>query len=187
VWPQIRAGLIALALVIGLIDGCPLPPPDDTPAWERGLVDVVRPIQRAVLTPVAWIGRELRVTQRWALFQVADPSRFRMSIEGLVRPAGPARPGEASTTWQVLYRAGDDDHRDDAGVLEYRRVRGAWNPTDRLMGQFAPFATWLALRIAAAHPDLVAIRIRYERIAIGAGEAVPTGQFVWTTERAVRR
>jgi hypothetical protein len=168
--------LIALAIVVGSIEGCPLPPEDDTPAWERGLVDVVRPIQRAVLMPVAWIGRALHISQRWALFQVASSSRFRMSVEGLV-----------NGRWRILYRAGDDDYREDDAVLEYRRVRGVWNPTDRLMGQFQPFATWLAIRTAAAHPDLAGIRIRYERTTIGVGEAIPRGEFVWTTERAVRR
>src|SRR5215211_3208697 len=38
-WPEIRAGMVALAIFFGLVDGCPLPPPEHTPAWEQNFVE----------------------------------------------------------------------------------------------------------------------------------------------------
>jgi hypothetical protein len=83
----------------------------------------------------------------------------------------------------VAHRAGDPDHRDDADRLQYRRIRGVWNPTDRLMGQFRRSRLARALQIAL-HPELDAVRVHFDKMAIGVGEAVPTGEVVWTTERS---
>ena len=48
-WPEVRAGLIALAIALGLVDGCPLPAPEHVLPWQAPIVDVVRPIQHAIL------------------------------------------------------------------------------------------------------------------------------------------
>ena len=96
---QLRAAAIALAIVIGLIDGLPLPPRAEAKPWQRPIVEAVAPVQRAVLAPFAWIGRQLRFSQRWALFQGAPAQRFRMEVAG--------RGGDGE--WHVVYRAGADD------------------------------------------------------------------------------
>jgi hypothetical protein len=59
-WPQIRAGLIALAIAVGLFDG----------------------VQRTTAWPVHWIGERLRVTQRWALYQAPSTAKHRLVVEG---------------------------------------------------------------------------------------------------------
>jgi hypothetical protein len=134
----------------------------------------VQPIQRAVLSPFAWVTRELRFTQRWALFQSASPARFRMEVEGRDRAGA----------WRALYRAGDDAATEDAALLEYRRIRGAWNPTVRTMGQYGPFVDWLAARLFAAHPELVAVRVRMEKVTLSLGTVTGSGTRVFEIVRA---
>ncbi len=173
-WPEARAGLIAIAIFFGLVDGCPLPPPHDTPEWERGLVEAIRGVQRVVEWPVAWIAPTVRVGQRWALYQAPDVKRFRMWIEGQTDDG----------SWRLLYRAGDPDHAEDANVLEIGRVWGAWDPTEFPPEQYRSFCTWMALRAIAHHPELVAVRVRQERIELVPGGINPTGEFAFEVMRS---
>ncbi len=173
--PQIRAGLIALAIVLAFVEGCPIPPLHEADPWQRGYVAAIKPVQRAALKPFAWIPRYLRFSQRWALFQAAEPDRYRLEI--VIH--------DATGGQRMLYRAGDADHRTDADVLEYRRVRGAWNPTNRAMGQYGGFAQWFADRVFAAHADATVVRYRMERIVIEDG--VPRGLGTYAFERVFRR
>ena len=165
-----RAGLIAAAMFFGLVDGCPLPTPDHVPAWERGFVEPVRSVQHVVEAPVAWMTRVVRVSQQWSLYQAPTAGRYRMWIEGQL----PER------TWQIVYRAGDADHTEDAAVIEHARVWGTWDPTDAPAAEYPAFAKWQLARVLAAHPDFVAARARMEKIAIGHGEVTATGEFEWT-------
>lgn len=167
-WPALRAGLIAGAIAIGLVDGCPLPPERDVLPWQRGIVDVVRPVQQAVMTPFAWIPRGLRFSQRWALMQVGPRDRFRFTVEG----------GTAAG-WSVLYRANDPDHAAFADQLENDHVFGTWNPTSRLTGQYTSFSNWFSAYVLAARPELSAVRLSYENIIIEDGELRGTGTFVF--------
>jgi hypothetical protein len=177
-WPELRAGLIAMAIAIGLVDGCPLPPPGYVKPWQAPVVDLVRPVQRAVLTPFRWINHGLQFSQRWSLFQVAARERFRLEIEGRAQ-GGP---------WEVLYRAGDADHAAYAELLHHDRVRGAWDPTDRPSPQYRSFAPWLMDRILVDRPALQAVRMRFEKIVIERGEVRGTGIHVYelTTTRSPR-
>ena len=93
-WPQIRAGVLAVVIGFGLVEGCPLPSPEHTPAWEKDFVEPIRGVQRVVLRPVAWIEPTVRVSQRWAVYQAPSRDRFRLWIEG--------RDGRGR--WQVLFR-----------------------------------------------------------------------------------
>jgi hypothetical protein len=172
-WPEWRAGLIAVAIGFGLIDGCPLPTADHTPAWERGFVEPIRTIRDTVETPVAWIRRVFAVTQQWSLYQAPVADRYRMWIEGQ----------GADRTWRVLYRAGDPDHAEDAAVIEYSRVWGNWDPTDAPALEYEPFARWISDRMLAAHPDVAIVRVRMERIVLGTGTVTPTSEFVWPIVR----
>jgi hypothetical protein len=169
-WRDIRAGAIGFAILIGLVDGCPLP--SQPYPWQRAVVETVRPVQQTAMRPFAWIAHDLRFSQKWALFQSAGRDRFRLEIEGLTKQG-----------WQLLYRAGDDDHREDSELLEYRRARGAWNPTDHATSQYRDFAAWLTARILREHPELSAARIQLEKIHIDDGIVTGTGERVYAYTR----
>jgi hypothetical protein len=171
----VRAALIGLALVIGLVDGCPLPPEPYVRPWQRGIVDVVRPMQRQALVPFRWVTRTLRFSQRWALMQAADRERYRFTVEGRT----------ASGEWQVLFRANDADHAAFAEVLENHHVLGTWNPTDRMTSQYNAFVGWLTAYALAQRPDLAAVRTSQEKVLIEDGELRGTGErtAVMTRER----
>lgn len=166
-WPQIRAGLIALAIGFGLVDGLPLPPPDDTPAWERGFVDGLRRAQRTVMWPVAWFGPHLRIAQRWALYQAPGTQRWRLWLE--VR----GRDGR----WHVLYRAGDPAHQEYAEILETGRVSGSWEIPDKEPPQFSAFADWITARVLADHPEVTGVRMKMEKVVLTAEGVTDLGQF----------
>ncbi|HUJ59265.1 MAG TPA: hypothetical protein VLX92_12255 [Kofleriaceae bacterium] len=156
------------------MDGCPIPEPADTPAWERGLVEPIRSVQRVVEWPVAWIRTRLRVTQQWAVYQAPGTERYRMSIEGQTRDA----------VWHVLYRAGDDDHAEDADRIEYARARSAWDPMKAPPEQYPQFARWATAQALARHPELVAARVRMEKIVIGDGRYDGTGDYAFVFARS---
>jgi hypothetical protein len=66
-WPQLRAALLAVAIALGVVDGCPYGSPP---------------------RPLAWIERITRVSQQWALYQSPSPTRYRMWIEVQGRDGG---------------------------------------------------------------------------------------------------
>ncbi len=167
-----RAGAIALVIAIGLVDGCPLPNPAYVLPWQKGYVDVLRPLQHTLLTPFAWVQRVFYVTQRWALFQAAERDRYRLEVHGRV-----------GGTWALLSRARDPDHAEYTSLLLDERIRGAWNPTDRAMRQYGLFTQWFLARVLAEHPELDAARIWFERIEIERGVASSTGKYVMPIER----
>ena len=168
-WPEIRAGVIAIAIFFGLVDGCPLPARDDTPAWERGFVEPIRRVQQVVLTPVQWIRYNFRVTQRFALFQASDSERERFVVEGQ----------NAAHVWHLMYRAGDPDHDQYTTMLDYRRIRGVLEPIDAAQPNYRPFCDWLGGLILADQPTLVAVRFRFEKIHLVPGEVQGTGEFLY--------
>jgi hypothetical protein len=175
-WPAARAALIALAIALGLVDGCPIPERKQVPEWAYGAVDRVDAARTAVRRPVAWIGRDLDVYQRWSLFRGASRRRFRLYVEGRT----------ATGDWQLLHRAGDPEHADYEDLLAYRRVRGTYSPSGQsVRNQYHPFATWMTLRVLDDHPELAVARTRLERIVIGDGSYTPTGEF--TLEHQERR
>ncbi|MGE0870267.1 MAG: hypothetical protein AB7P03_17005 [Kofleriaceae bacterium] len=180
-WRAIRAGLIALAITIAMIDGCPIPPPDETLAWQEWYATPIRRARNRLLRPFRWISRDLRLSQRWALFQSVTPDRFRLTVEGRLPVAG-ASSGEWS---RVFYRAGDPALDDYEALLEYRRVRGAWNPSGKPPAQYLKFARWFAVKVLEDHPELDAARLRFERVRLSPGQVSGLGEFVF--ELGVRR
>ena len=162
-WRELRAGLIACAIVLALVEGCPIPPPHETEDWQQSYVSIIRPAQQVVMTPFRWLPRALHVTQRFALFQSAEPERYRFVIAG--RTAGGVE--------RTLFRAGDDGPY--ASLLTQRRVRGVWNPTRRPTSQYAAFTRWFAQRVFADHAELDVITFRFERIHIDDGTPTSTG------------
>lgn len=141
--------------------------------WERGLVEPIRSVRDVVETPVAWIRRVFAVTQQWSLYQAPVAQRYRMWIEG-----------GRSGAWQLVYRAGDDQHAEDAALIEHARVWGTWDPTDVPALEYPQFVAWIAARVLKTHPEYDVVRVRMERIEIGHGEYTPTGEFVWPIQRA---
>ena len=158
-WPTIRALLLSAALIIGLIDGCPVPSDQNLEQWPRALVPWglrLRATRDFLVTPFDWLGNGLAIHQRWTLFSVADPSRFRLWVE--------AREGEKP--WQLLFRAHDPAHAYRADTIEYRRLRGAWNTYKRGPNAgYAPFADFIA-RTIFLDPSLKfdRVRVRLERV-----------------------
>jgi len=177
-WPPIRASLIGLAILVGLVDGCPLPPEKYVTSTQRPIVDTLRPAQQTVLAPFKWITSGLRFSQRWALMQAAPRERYRFTVEGRT----------ADGTWSVLYRANDPDHEAFADLLETHHVWGVWNPTDRMMGQYSAFIRWFTSYALAERPDLTAIRTAHEKVILEGGELRGTGErtSVMTRERGRR-
>jgi hypothetical protein len=171
-WRSIRAGLVAVAIGFGLIDGLPLP--SKPLPWQRDVVDAVRPIQRTLEWPVRWLKPALQIGQQWTLFQAAPRDRYRMWIE--------AR--DAAGRWTPTYRADDPDHDEDAALLHYRRVRVAWDPSDEPATNYSGFCAWITARVLAHHDGATAARVRMEQIVLDGGEATTTGAFVLACERA---
>jgi hypothetical protein len=166
-WRDLRAGLIAIAIFLALVEGCPIPPPHETLPWQQGYVSIVRPVQRAILTPVRWVPRMLRFTQRFALFQAADSARFRLEILADDR---------------IVFRAGsvDGPYGDE---LVQRRVRGVWNPTIGPTTQWPAFARWIANRIFADRPGVSTVTLRFQRVHIAEGVAHDVGAIAFPIVR----
>jgi hypothetical protein len=169
VWRHARAGLIAFAIVLALVEGCPIPPQRDVLPWQRGYVSVIRPIQRTIMTPFAWLPRGLVITQRFALFQSAEPNRYRLDIRARTRDG----------TERILFRAGDDD----TAWMVQRHVRGVWNPTQHPTGQWLRFGKWYADRAFAADPALEVITFRFEKLRISGGVPHDTGEYTFGVQR----
>lgn len=171
-WPQIRASLIGFTILVGLIDGCPLPP-NKYVTWQKPIVDVVRPIQQKILAPLKWVTFGVRFTQRWALMQAAARERFRFTVEGRAKDG----------TWSVIYRANDPDHDAFADMLETHHAWGVWNPTDEMMGQYKAFIKWFTGYVLDERPDLTAVRTFQEKVIIEDGELKGTGERTSTMTR----
>ena len=197
-WARLRAGLVGLAVVVGLIDGCPVPrvgrreiehPLErvELERWTRRLAKVgihttpralgegviatgrrLASVQEALLVPFRPFQRLTQLRQRWKLFPVANPDFVRMNVEA----RGP------DGDWELLFRPLDPAHDFLEGPLEYRRVRGSWDPG--MLGRRAGYervVDWIAAETFVRRPDVVEVRVRMEgvRVARGGGY-VPTGQ-----------
>jgi len=179
-WPKIRAALIAAVLLIGAADGIPRTSPKvlaRLPPALRWANESLRAVGDAILAPVTGIGEAFQVHQRWELFTASRDERFRLWIE--------ARTAEGEP-WELLFRAHDIEHRWFGAPLEYRRVRGAWNPSRRgATASYPAFVTWVARRGFAHDSRFQSIRVRAEQIRIlprGLG-FVGTGEFLHVQQR----
>jgi hypothetical protein len=182
---EVRAGLIGLAIALGLLDGCPIPNASERPAMERRVgprtvaaVDALDGVRQVLLRPFRPLAELAGLRQRWKLFAGASRLRFRMSVE--------ARTSLTTDAWQLIYRPLDDEHDRFAGPIEYRRVRGAWNPSTSRgpRSGYAAFVTWIAGAIFDRDPAVVEVRVRMEKIEIGLhGGIRATGEHVYVQSR----
>jgi hypothetical protein len=178
-WPSVRAALITLTMLVGLVAGLPLPPANVRERLPPSLSSVLLGLERAqrvFLKPFAFIADEFNLLQRWNLFAGASRERYRISIEGRTR----------GRSFRVLYRPHEPAHAFEDSRFEYRRVRGAWNPR-RAAPQpgYEPFVTWAARRVFRAHPKLDEVRVRMEKIVVlphGAGYR-GTGEYAFEARR----
>jgi hypothetical protein len=181
-WPSVRAALVAFAIVIGLVDGCPTPDGRQRKymgASSRAFVDDVDHTRKEILDlwPFQKFSELVRAHQKWNLFAGASKDRYRMWIE--------ARSG-AGAEWDVLYRVYDDDHDFLADQMAYRRMRGAWAPRGSRgpRGAYPSFATWVARQVFARWPDYDEVRIQMEKVKVGPrGGATWTGVFTYPITR----
>lgn len=168
-WPQVRGGLLALAIALSLIDGCPIPPEKVARPWQLMFVKVIKPVQTLLLTPFTWITRWSRTHQRWALFQAVGSKQWRFEVQGRVAtPAG--------VDWVTVYKANDDGYQDEADLLEYRKLRAVWNPTDAMSG-YTKFANWYMGHVLERHPEFLGVRLRIQKVTLWHGEVTDTGEF----------
>jgi hypothetical protein len=179
-WPRVRAALLTLVMAVGLVAGLPFPGDQqlsEVPRWYARLVPSLRRAQELVLTPFRPLPDTLVLVQRWNLFSGARTERYWLSLEG--REAATGR-------FVVLYRPHDSEHATDAAAMEYRRVRGAWNPRGlEPPSGYAAFVTFEARRLLMEHPDLDAVRARIEKIDLlpRGGGFRPTGRYVFELVR----
>jgi hypothetical protein len=184
VWPRVRAGCIALVLLVGLLDGLAIPE-------GRGLERVPPSLKRAaqlgsrvratLLAPFRGLKEALLYDQRWSLFGGAKDARHRLWVEGRV-----------GRRWTLLYRPHDPEHRWLADTLEYRRVRAAWNVGRRGRTRgYDAFTAWLSERAFRERDEVSAVRVRLEEGVIlpRGGGFQPSHHFVLGTthERGKRR
>ncbi len=181
-WPAARALLVTLVIAIGLVDGCPLPGNKVTPAALLSTVKTLRQVRTAVMRPFLPVRDTFRLHQQWKLFPTANLNQHRMWIEG--------RSGRKGT-WEILYRPNDAEHPFMADGIEYRRVRGAWNPGKSARRGYAGFGRWVAREVFAARPDIDEVRVRLENIRVvprrGSFDSAGRFQFERTQRREVPR
>jgi hypothetical protein len=172
--------LLTLVMALGLVAGLPFPTDEQLsqfPRWYARVVPSLREAQELVVTPLRPLADTLVLVQRWNLFSGAKTQRYWLSVEGR----------EAATGgFVVLYRPHDAAHDVDARALEYRRVRGAWNPRSQAApAGYAAFVSLEAQRLFAERPELSAVRVRVEAIEVlprGRGFR-PTGRYFLETVR----
>ena len=179
-WRQLRAGLIALAILLGLIDGCPMPRNGTERKLARqrlgpdlaGAVVRLEHVRDRILRPLRPATDLFALRQRWKLFAGAARKRYRMTIE--VRNQG-------ETTWRLIYQPHDDDHDFLGAQIGYRRVRGSWNPhtTYGARGGYPIFAAWITDEVFARDPRAAEVRVQMDKIVIG-----PHGGYTVTGEQA---
>jgi hypothetical protein len=134
-------------------------------------------VRAVALEPIEGWMSLTQTEQSWRLFGSPDEycSVLRISAYSAVADAGAARGGalDATEREEVLYESGNPERRWNAALLEYRRVRAAYNPT-----RSGPPATYAGLgqrlseQIFRSLPLATRVRIVLDRSRIGLpGEA----------------
>lgn len=126
------------------------------PALLRSGREVIDWVRNAALHPVRFVPEQLQFSQHWRLFSSASDVRFLMWIEARNDPKG---------AWELLYRPHDPQHAWMAEEIEYRRVRGNWNPSRKGPNRgYDDFVTWVARRIFEERANALLVRVRMQEI-----------------------
>lgn len=165
-WRHGRAFLIAFAIFLGCVDGLPMPPKGKERGWQKPVTEVVRPVQQKILKPFKFVTKWARFHQRWALFQAVGVKQWRMEISGRT----------ADGQWQIIYRANDTRYEAYKDMLEFRKIRASWNPTDTMSG-YNKFANWIMNKVLKDYPLFTASRVRMEKVRLDRGAVNDTGEF----------
>jgi hypothetical protein len=190
-WPQLRAALITFALFSQCISALPeralteeklaRREGDRAVHWLNRLFDRGEPESRTreklivwsqrgiaarswLLTPFAPVLQGASLRQQWNLFVTvgADANRLRVDVHG---------PHE---DWTTIYRANELDSLGLAPLLDYRRVRGIYNPNRYgPRGLYAAWSKWLAERVLREHAEYSALRVVMEHLHIAERGAEP--------------
>lgn len=194
-WEQVRAALIALALVPHLVWALPIPKPVSA-------ATLARPDRQAELR--AW-GGALRgagfavsddALGAWVVNTTGSLSATHRALKAPFRPlerwlgvdqswalfASPtATPSrlvveiERQGRWEVVYRKLSPEHRWADATLRYRRVRGIWDIGDKVSPAYAHLVDTVARWLFERDPTITAVRVSLEqrRIALPGGPAAP--------------
>lgn len=186
---HLRAALIALVVLVEGVEALPRSPLNEERlarpegqrliTWlERGLSGVgAHPgrerigsqlmaassaqvaVREAVLAPFAPLFHLTATGQQWTLFITVGRECFRLHIDA----AG------ADGQFHPVYRALGLDRENLSPLLEYRRLRGIYDPKRNRppSDAYAGLANFVARRLFARHPDWHAVRVREERLYIG--------------------
>jgi hypothetical protein len=196
---QLRAVAIALALLVQCTSATPHAPltaehlarPEGARTLQRletALVLLGTPVSReriaaaliewsergvrvrsAFLAPFLPLARVANLDQRWTLFTGTVPETFRLHVDGRRRDG----------VYVPLYRAGPSAGGADEALsrrLQYRRIRGLYNPSVRRGARpaYPGVARWLSRALLAQRPELDTVRVRMERLRVGEPGTLPT-------------
>jgi len=160
------------------VDGCPVPSIKRTPPALVPTVKVLRYLRTQLMRPTRPLRDGFRLHQTWRLFPTANLNQHRIWVEGRT---------DRKATWEIIYRPYDEEHAFKADEIEYRRMRGAWNPGRSPRRGYTPFTKWVAAEVFAIRPDLNEVRVRLENVKVmpklGRFDSIGKFQF----ERIVRR
>ncbi len=185
-WARIRAALIFVAIALSLLEGLPVPHMrrhhlerevgrrelhrwaeflrrfdpalTDESLKEQALVygGELEGLHYRLVEPFRPLFSALQVRQQWSLFPVADPNPWWMHID--------LREGN---TWRTVYRPNDPEADWDYVTLQYRRIRGVWNPgTSGPRYDYPRFVDMAAERAFAAFPNVEEVRVRFQQYRV---------------------
>jgi hypothetical protein len=132
------------------------------------LASAVTESRAVVLWPIDWWFALTQTAQSWRLFNTPDQAASALSVSAFA-------PGYED----VLYESGDPARSWNSGLLEYRRIRAAYNPT-----RSGPPPTYPGLcrliseQVFASMPEVERVRVALlrVRILVPGGEAHASGR-----------